>query len=51
MWRESGLMVKPSDTLGEIEQLLALPANAPPGIVGTVIGHGMGGALGSIIWP
>jgi ribosomal protein S18 acetylase RimI-like enzyme len=49
LWRESGLTIKPSDTLPEIKKLLALPANVfliaeanpaemPPGIVGSVIG-------------
>lgn len=48
LWRESGLTTKPSDTLPEIQKLLALPANVflvaeadlgegPPAIVGTVI--------------
>ena len=49
LWRESGLTIKPSDTLEEIQKVLSLPANVfliaevaggemPPGIVGTVIG-------------
>jgi ribosomal protein S18 acetylase RimI-like enzyme len=49
LWRESGLAIKPSDTLPELQKMLALPANVfliaeaktgqmPPRIVGTVIG-------------
>lgn len=49
LWGESGLTIKPSDTLPEIKKLLALPSNVflvaeadaaemAPGIVGTVIG-------------
>lgn len=49
LWRGSGLIIKPSDTLPEIAKLLALPSNVflvaeasaremPPAIVGTVIG-------------
>ncbi len=49
VWRQSGLTIKPSDTLPEIKKLLTLPSNVflvaeadagemPPGIVGTVIG-------------
>jgi ribosomal protein S18 acetylase RimI-like enzyme len=49
LWRESGLTVKPSDTLQELKKLLALAGNAflvaelnrgdkPAEIVGTIIG-------------
>lgn len=49
LWRESGLTVKPSDTLQELKKLLILPGSVfliaeanrgdrPPEIVGTVIG-------------
>lgn len=48
-WRESGLTVKPSDTLQELNKLLVLPGSVfliaeadrgdmPPEVIGTVIG-------------